>query len=219
MTLTVIILLLIISYLIGSIPGGYLLTKLVKNDDIRNYGSKSTGATNTSRVLGFKLGAVAALIDILKGIVVVSILLIFKFENYYLITLNNKEFDIIGLYALFAVIGHIYPIYLNFRGGKAVATSFGIVFLFTPILTTIGIFVFLLIFRLTRTVSLCSMLSAAFIVFSNLIFYLLKINFMAVKSVELVILYFILLIIIVIRHIPNIKRMIKHEEPKYYITK
>ena len=107
MNTTIIIILFITSYLLGSIPSGYLLTKIVKNDDIRNPAPKALG-TNTTRVLGLKFGILAMLFDALKGIIIPIILTIFKLTDLYNITLFNKSINIIAYYGIFAVIGHIY---------------------------------------------------------------------------------------------------------------
>lgn len=207
MTTLIIILLLIAAYLFGSIPGGYLLTKLVKKEDIRNYGSKSTGATNTTRVLGWKLGALAAFIDIIKGIIVIAILSIFKLEDFYII--NN--INILPLFGLASVIGHIYPIFLKFKGGKAVATSLGVVTFFTWPIGLLGVLYFIIFVSLTKIVSLTSMIATTLLFLTSLIWYFIDSSYV---TLELLITYLTFNILIIIRHIPNIKRMIKGEEPK-----
>lgn len=209
MTIIIIILLIAAAYLLGSIPGGYLLTKLVRNEDIRDHGSKSTGATNTTRVLGWKLGLVAALIDIVKGIIVIAILDIFQLREFYEIGTIN----ILPLYGIVAVIGHVFPIYLNFKGGKAVATSCGIVAYFTWPIALLGILVFILIIHFTKYVSLGSILTAIFLFLVAAVIHLID-PLIIPNSLEIVVSYFILVIIIIIRHIPNIKRLINGDELK-----
>lgn len=209
MTIIIIILLIAAAYLLGSIPGGYLLTKLVRNEDIRDHGSKSTGATNTTRVLGWKLGLVAALIDIVKGIIVIAILDIFQLREFYEIGTIN----ILPLYGIVAVIGHVFPIYLNFKGGKAVATSCGIVAYFTWPIALLGILVFILIIHFTKYVSLGSILTAISLFLVAAVIHLID-PLIIPNSLEIVVSYFILVIIIIIRHIPNIKRLINGDELK-----
>lgn len=212
MTYLIIFLIAVAAYLLGSIPGGYLLTKLVRNEDIRDHGSKSTGATNATRLLGWKLGLVAALIDVLKGIVVIAILEIFQLTEFYLIGSVN----ILPFYGIIAVLGHVFSIYLKFRGGKAVATSFGVVTYFTPPIAFIGIIIFVLIIHFTKYVSLGSMITAAFLFIVATVVHLIE---PSLVSLEEVITYFILVVIIILRHIPNIKRLSNNEELKFKIKK
>lgn len=206
MTTFIIILLLIAAYLLGSIPGGYILTKLVRNEDIRDYGSKSTGATNTTRVLGWRLGACAAIFDILKGIIVMAILKIFKLEQFYLIGAIN----ILSLYGIASVIGHVFPVFLNFKGGKAVATSLGVVTFLTWPIGLLGILFFIIFIGITKIVSLTSVLATTLLFITSLILFFIIPDYL---TIELLITYFILNVIIVIRHIPNIKRIINGTEP------
>lgn len=212
MEITLIILLFIISYLLGNIPGGYLIMKITRKEDIRNYGSKSTGATNTTRILGFKLGLLAGLIDVTKGMIVPIVLTLFKLNG--LIYVNN--FNLIAYYGLAAVIGHIYPIFLGFRGGKAVATSLGVALFLNPYIAILGVLVFILVAKLSNYVSLSSMIAALFIgVFAHIQF-IFGFNILGIKPLDLesVIAIYICVLIIIYRHIPNIKRMIKGEENK-----
>lgn len=213
MQITIIIALFIIAYILGSIPGGYIITKLVKKEDIRKYGSKSTGATNTTRVLGFKLGLVAALIDVFKGVIVIFILRLFKLEQYYII----NGINILAYYGLASVIGHIYPLFLNFNGGKAVATSFGVVLFLNPLIALSGILVFILVAKLSNYVSLSSMVAALAIFTFSLLAYLFNIKYLNYKPLnkETVIAYFIFFAIIVYRHKSNIKRLINGNENKF----
>lgn len=214
MDIFIIILLFIAAYLLGSIPGGYLLTTFIKNDDIRKYGSNSTGATNATRVLGIGYGILAGLIDVLKGMIVPSILMIFNLTNYSEVIIANNVINILPLYGIFAVIGHIFPLYLNFKGGKAVATSFGLALLFSPYLALLGVVAFIIIFLITKYVSLGSIFGSTIILIATFIFYLLEIPLLGrpIIEIEVLITYFILVGIIWIRHIPNIKRLLKGEE-------
>lgn len=212
MQIAIIILLFLLSYILGSIPGGYLITKIVKKDDIRNYGSKSTGATNATRVLGFKLGIVAGLIDVLKGILIPIILTIFKLTDFYII----NEINILAYYGLFSVIGHIFPLFLNFKGGKAVATSFGVVLFISPYIAIIGVIIFILTALITNYVSVSSMVAAFFIFLLSFLFYILNIKFLNSNPLplETVICYFIFVLIIITRHKNNIIRLINKSENK-----
>lgn len=216
MNTTIIIILFITSYLLGSIPSGYLLTKIVKNDDIRNHGSKSTGATNTTRVLGLKFGIIAMLFDALKGIIIPIVLTVFKLTDLYNITVFNNSINIIAYYGIFAVIGHIYPIFLNFKGGKAVATSFGVAAFISPYLALIGVLLFIIITALTDYVSLGSIIGSSILSIVALITSLLDIRIFnsPVIPIETSIAFIILVTIIILRHLPNINRLINGTENK-----
>jgi glycerol-3-phosphate acyltransferase PlsY len=136
-----------IAYLLGSIPAGVWVGQLFYKKDIRNYGSGNTGATNTFRILGPKAGTVALIIDVLKGTIATLIPIIFN---------TNIHPIFIGL---FAILGHIYSIYINFKGGKAVATTAGVVLALHPIYLLIFLTVFLIVLLTTSTVSIASMLA------------------------------------------------------------
>lgn len=210
----------ILSYLFGSIPTGYLLAKLVKNIDVREHGSKNTGATNTTRVLGFKFGALTALLDVIKGMVVMALLFYIKeLEPFYLIQIKNQTINILALYGAFAVIGHVFPIFLKFKGGKAVATSFGVVTFLTPMVAIISLIFFVISVIITKYVSLTSLISALVILILTFMFYIFEINFLSEVILEFVITYAILVAIVFIRHKDNIKRLLKGEENKFLTKK
>ena len=150
------LLLILIAYLIGSIPTALIISKRFFGIDIRDYGSGNMGATNTFRVLGSKYGTMVMAIDILKGIAAVAL---FSFIPYYHHNELERTNFMLGL-GLAAVIGHIFPIFAGFRGGKGVATLFGMVLAVQPIIAVSCIGVFLLVLYLTRYVSLSSILAA-----------------------------------------------------------
>jgi acyl phosphate:glycerol-3-phosphate acyltransferase len=155
------LLLIIIAYLIGSIPTALIISKKFFGVDIRDYGSGNMGATNTFRVLGSKYGTVVMILDILKGAVAVAL---YNFMPYYFNTEHElwRTNFMIGL-GLAAVLGHIFPIYANFKGGKGVATLFGMLLAMQPIVAISCVGVFLLVLYLTRYVSLSSILAALFL--------------------------------------------------------
>ena len=161
------LLLILSAYFFGSIPTAVWVSKYFYGIDIRDYGSGNSGATNTFRVLGKKWGAVVMIVDMLKAIVAVKLafLLPDAFENdLYLINLQ------LGL-GLAAVVGHIFPIWADFRGGKGVASLFGMVLGIQPNVALCCVGVFILVLFLTRWVSLSSILaSIAFPVFILVIF-------------------------------------------------
>lgn len=156
MQIVYIILLILLSYILGSIPTGLILGKVFKGIDIREHGSGNTGATNTVRVLGFKIGIWAFVFDFLKGGFVMGLLWLFEWEQFYILTPFNTEI----LYGFVAVIGHVYPVYIGFKGGKAMATTAGVILFIEPLIALAAIITFLLVFFKNRIVSIAS-LSAA----------------------------------------------------------
>ena len=161
------ILLIVSAYLIGSIPTAVWVSKYFFDIDIRDYGSGNAGATNTYRVLGSKWGTVVMVIDMMKAIIAVKLafLLPYAFESdVYLVNMQ------LGL-GLAAVLGHIFPIWAEFRGGKGIACLFGMVLGIQPNVALCCVGVFILVLYLTRWVSLSSILaSIAFPIFILVIF-------------------------------------------------
>jgi glycerol-3-phosphate acyltransferase PlsY len=155
------LLLIIVAYLIGSIPTALIISKKFFGVDIRDYGSGNMGATNTFRVLGTRYGTVVMILDILKGAVAVGM---YNFLPYYFGSENELQRTnfMIGL-GLSAVVGHIFPIWANFKGGKGVATLFGMILAIQPIVALSCVGVFLLVLYLTRYVSLSSILASVFL--------------------------------------------------------
>jgi glycerol-3-phosphate acyltransferase PlsY len=150
-----------LAYLIGSIPTALIISKRFFGVDIREYGSGNMGATNTFRVLGSNYGTVVMLFDILKGMLAVSL---YNFLPYYL--RNNTLYDRTNLMVVLgmaAVIGHIFPLFARFRGGKGVATLFGMVLGIQPVIAICCTGVFLLVLFFTRYVSLSSILAGLFL--------------------------------------------------------
>ena len=145
------------AYLLGSIPTGFLLVRVYRHQDIRTVGSGNIGATNVLRSGGKALGAATFLLDLLKGAAAVWLgALAFRY-----LAIASSPRDVEGLAALFAVAGHMFPLWLGFRGGKGVATGFGVFLVLSPwaALTAFGLFAILL--AITRFVSLSSIVAAA----------------------------------------------------------
>lgn len=221
----IIILLAILSYILGSIPNGYLLAKHVKKIDLTQYGSKNTGATNTSRVLGLGYGLLALLLDLLKGIILLVILVSFKLENYYIIKLENyyiiKNINILPIYGLLSALGHVFSIFLKFRGGKAVATSGGILIFFAIylgawqlVLGAIGVFILTVI--ITNYISLGSILGSFTALVLSIIYHFIDKSFI---PLEFMIGIVILASVIIIKHHENIKRLFNGTENKFKLKK
>ena len=182
----------VIAYLLGSIPSGVWIGKLFYQKNIREYGSGNTGATNTFRILGIKAGIIALIIDVLKGTLAALI-------PVYLNTNIHPVF--IGI---FAILGHIYSVYIHFKGGKAVATSAGVALALHPLFLLIFVGVFLIILFLSSTVSLASML-AVFLAAMGSLFINDSLFSIVVWLLALVILYL---------HRENIKRLRQGTENK-----
>jgi glycerol-3-phosphate acyltransferase PlsY len=161
------IVLIVLAYLIGSIPTSVWVSRYFFDIDIRDYGSGNAGATNTYRVLGAKWGTFVMIVDMLKAVIAVKLafLLPYSFESeLYLVNMQ------IGL-GLAAVVGHIFPIWADFKGGKGVASLFGMVLGIQPNVALCCVGVFILVLFLTRWVSLSSILaSIAFPVFILVVF-------------------------------------------------
>ncbi|EFV89569.1 glycerol-3-phosphate 1-O-acyltransferase PlsY [Staphylococcus epidermidis] len=196
-----IIVMLILSYLIGAFPSGLIIGKLIFKKDIRQYGSGNTGATNSFRVLGRPAGFIVTFLDIFKGFITVFFPLWFPVHADGVISTFFTNGLIVGL---FAILGHVYPIYLKFNGGKAVATSAGVVLGVNPILLLILAIIFFSVLKIFKYVSLSSIIAAISCVIGSIIIhdYIL----LAVSG--------IVSIILIIRHKSNIVRIFKGEEPK-----
>jgi glycerol-3-phosphate acyltransferase PlsY len=148
------------AYLIGAIPTGVILTRLTGREDIRQAGSGNIGATNVYRVAGRTLGVVTLIGDCLKGLLPVL-------AAQQFLQLDTRS---VALVALVTFLGHCYPIYLGFKGGKGVATSLGIFLVLSPLAVLVALIVFLLVLGLWRYISLASVSAAAVIPFLVLFF-------------------------------------------------
>ncbi|MEJ9281518.1 MULTISPECIES: glycerol-3-phosphate 1-O-acyltransferase PlsY [Ureibacillus] len=189
----------ICAYLIGSIPSGLWIGKIFYKTDIREFGSGNLGATNTFRVLGKKAGMVVTIMDILKG-TVATILPMFPFFSDTIV-----HPLILGA---IAAVGHMFPIFAGFRGGKAVATSGGVLLGYSWPFFIILIIGFFISLKLTKIVSLSSMVVSVIAVIYSIIYWLLTGDY------ALFILVLILATFIFYRHKSNIKRIKEGTEPK-----
>ena len=192
------LLVLFLGYLFGSFPSGYLAGKIAKGVDIRSLGSGSTGATNVLRHIGKRAAITVFLIDVFKGIL--SILL----AKYFL--LNDSWQVAIGLSTLF---GHIWPVWLNWKGGKAVATGLGI-FLglsWQVGLATLGVFILIItLFRIVSLASISAALALPLIMFMSFSDSNISIPFLVISLLAMTLVFW--------RHRENIIRLIKGKEPK-----
>lgn len=200
--------LILIAYLIGSIPTAVWISRNFFGIDIRDYGSGNAGATNTFRVLGKKWGTTVMIVDMLKGFVVVKLALLMP--QYLTDDLLRTSFQV-GL-GLAAVLGHVFPIWADFKGGKGVATLFGLVLGITPFTALYCSGIFLLVLYTTRFVSLSSiMASIAFPVFILLIF---NLNNDMYRTFAVLV-----ALLVIITHQKNIGRLLKGNESKVPILK
>jgi len=158
MPLTIYLAAAVAAYLLGSIPFGYLLVRVFRKEDIRQKGSGNIGATNVIRSGAKGLGAVTFLLDVLKGYGAVLLcgLAVTRANLAPHVCVNA-----VAVAALFAILGHIYTVWLGFRGGKGVATAFGVFLALAPWAALAGLGIFVLVFALSRYVSLGSILAAA----------------------------------------------------------
>lgn len=186
------------AYLLGSIPSGLWIGRKFFQIDIRQYGSGNLGATNSFRILGKKAGTIVLLLDLLKGSI--SVLLL-------------KQMDLHGIspliIALFAVMGHTYPLFANFKGGKAVATFAGVILAYQPVLFLIGLGIFILTLAISKMVSFTSMLTISIGVLLSLSFQDMVLTTIALFAD----------IFIIYRHRTNIQRILNGTEPKVDIFK
>lgn len=185
-------LIIVLAYLLGSIPSGLIVGKVFYGIDIREHGSGNLGGTNTFRTLGKKAGLVVSIADILKGTVAVFLPLLFGSEMHQLIP------------GIFAVVGHMYPLFAGFKGGKAVATSGGVLLGYTFPMFFIMFIIFFICLYITKYVSLSSILAAIVSVIYSII----------VWDIPLIIVVSIMAIFVIYRHRANIKRIMNKTEPK-----
>jgi glycerol-3-phosphate acyltransferase PlsY len=197
------------AYLIGSVPTAVWVGRYFYNLDLREHGSKNAGATNTFRVLGKKPGIIVLVVDVLKGAGAscVPYLLINNWQFYHEELINLQVVASIG-----AVFGHIFPIFAQFRGGKGVATSLGVIIGIQPLAALICLAVFLVVFISSRFVSLGAITAAVFFPFI--------VRFVICeKSMTLFIFSLVLSFLVIIAHRKNIVRLLKGSENKMNLFK
>jgi glycerol-3-phosphate acyltransferase PlsY len=197
------VLLILLAYLIGSVPTAVWISKYYFKIDIRDYGSGNAGATNTFRVLGSKWGTFVMLVDVLKGIIATSLYILLP---YYLTDEWDRTNFMIGL-GLAAVLGHIFPIWAGFRGGKGVATLLGMAVAIQPLVALCCVGVFLIVLYLTRFVSLSSILAGV----SFMVFILFIFN---EKEILYRIFAVLVALMVILTHQKNIGRILKGTESK-----
>jgi glycerol-3-phosphate acyltransferase PlsY len=194
-----------LAYLFGSIPTGYLLVRVFRKQDIRTVGSGNIGATNVLRSGGKGLGAATFLLDALKGYAAVWLagwLLAPMLPTW---PVRNVE----ALAALFAVLGHMFPIWLRFRGGKGVATGFGVFLCAAPLAALAAITVFGIVVALSRYVSLASILGAA----SFPVFAWFTVS--GPRPAFFITVQIVVALLVIVKHSANIRRLISGTEHRF----
>ena len=188
------LLIIFFSYLCGSIPFGLVISYIFKKDDPRSIGSKNIGATNVLRTSGLLLGLLTLMLDVLKGFIAIKITLM----------LNS---DVIGLSMTFVIIGHIFPIWLKFKGGKGVATFIGVLLAYNFQLFLLFTFTWLLCALLFKYSSLSAIIA-------------LITNLLSTIAFDLNYIYFIIVsFLILIKHFSNIQRLLTGNETKIVLKK
>lgn len=190
----------VIAYVFGSLPCGVWLGKGVKNIDIREYGSKNSGATNAYRILGPKYGIMVLILDALKGYIPLYIASLFDIGGIYIILLG-----------LVAILGHTFSFFLQFRGGKGVATSLGVFLFLMPKVVGILVLVFILVVGISKYISLGSVVCAALL---PILAYFMPVRDSATR-IPLVIISLIVGIFVIYKHKANIQRLMEGKENKF----
>jgi len=201
------ILIVIAAYLIGSFSTAVWLGKIFFNTDVRQSGSKSAGATNTIRVLGLKAGLLVLFVDALKGWLAIYVARSFDIDM-------NEQWHALFMVvvSIAVVIGHVFPVFTSFKGGKGVATLMGVALALFPYELLILLGIFLVVFLISRYVSLASMTAA--VCFPFISYFIFNTHELAYIAFAIFVALFV-----PITHIKNIKRLIKGEEMKMSLRK
>lgn len=194
--------LLVLAYLLGSIPSGVWIGKLFFHKDIREYGSGNTGTTNTFRVLGRPAGAIVFLMDLLKGTLATCLPLLFHLD------VNPLWFGLV------AVIGHTLPVFAGFKGGKAVATSAGMLLGYSPLFFFYSLLFFIIVLYISSMVSVASILAAIFVTLSTILLPIFWPAILPTHNWLLTVICFALTCYIIIRHKDNLQRIKNGTENK-----
>lgn len=206
---------LLIGYVFGLFQTAFFLGK-AKGIDIRQHGSGNSGTTNTLRVLGTKAGLIVFLGDCLKAIIAVCLVRVLFSETYP---------DLMPLLCIYTgagvILGHNYPFYMNFKGGKGIAATAGMVIAFHPYFTIVGVIMFFVPFFITHYVSLCSLLVYVTLMIMMVIFGQIG-GFTDMNQAGLIEMYVVfgcLMLLAVWKHHENIKRLIQGNERKTYLSR
>ncbi|MEM9982657.1 MAG: glycerol-3-phosphate 1-O-acyltransferase PlsY, partial [Bacteroidota bacterium] len=198
----------VVAYLIGAIPTAVWYGQYFHTTDVRQYGSGNAGATNTFRVLGKKAGSIVLLIDAFKGWAAASLANLLLIQGFIMLE-NLLYFQL--LYGIVAVLGHIFPVYVGFKGGKGVATLLGMVLAIYLQVALLSLAIFIIVLVVSHYVSLSSMTAA--LAFPLLMF----IPFFRPENNTLILVGFILCGLVIWTHRRNIQRLLSGNEGKIYL--
>jgi len=201
----------VVGYILGSIPTGVWLGKTLKGIDLRQHGSGSMGATNVFRVLGWKLAVLTLIVDVAKGFLAAFIASKINLGD---IALLPRQLALIA--GLTAVIGHLFPLFANFKGGKGIATGAGMLLYLVPLELGFAVLVFILTVLITRYVSLGSMLASAFLA-AAIILERFYVDYP--HGDEMIVFVIILFLAVLFTHRSNIKRLLNGNENKLGVKK
>jgi glycerol-3-phosphate acyltransferase PlsY len=207
--------LVLVSYLLGSIPWGFLIGK-AKGIDVRKEGSKNIGATNVTRCVGKWAGKLCFALDFLKGMLPVLAAQYLLGGKLIDVSEAQEAYVVIGV--LFAaVLGHIFPVFLNFRGGKGISTAAGAIVALNWIALVAALAVWVVVFLVSRYVSLASIVAAAVLPIVGWVMYLVESKYCPPLSTSPVVLIFLTVIslVAIIRHHSNIQRLLKGTENRF----
>ncbi len=200
-----------VAYVLGSIPFGYLLVKTFRGEDIRLSGSGNIGATNVARSGAKVLGAVTLLLDVVKGVLSVGLAWALARSSFNVCGPGGSAcvpaLRLMSVGALFAVLGHIVPVWLKFKGGKGVATALGVFALLFPKAVLVALAVFIIVLALSRYVSLGSILAA--LSFPVAAYFLYRPDWVALGLTTAV------SAVVILKHHQNIQRLLKGNENRF----
>ncbi|MBN2191117.1 MAG: glycerol-3-phosphate 1-O-acyltransferase PlsY [Candidatus Aureabacteria bacterium] len=190
----------VVSYIIGSFPTAFIICRLVSGKDIRTLGSGNVGATNVARLFGFKYGCITFLLDCLKGFLPVFLLI--KFQSI--------DSNLVFISAAAVLLGHMWPVFLGFKGGKGVASGVGIIIALNPAAACVSLVVFAVVFVLFRYISLSSITAAVLMPFIMWYF---------ASPLKIAAFVSLAAVLVVYMHKNNIRRLIAGTEPKFSFPK
>ena len=191
-----------LSYLLGSIPFGYLLVRIIRGEDVRRSGSGNIGATNVARK-SRGLGVLTLLLDAAKGFLALQVAaLICRFPEH-----DSRLYRAMALSALLAIVGHMFPVWLGFRGGKGVATALGAFLRFSAASVLIAVIIFFVVVLVSRRISLGSIVTAA--LFPVVASFFLPRDALTLGLISAA------AVLIIIRHHQNIRRLLSGQEPRF----
>lgn len=190
-------LLLLASYLLGSIPSGYIAGRLTRGIDLRQHGSGNLGATNTFRVLGPRIAALVMVADMAKGYI----------PTAFFVGIDDSQSWAWSLaYGAAAILGHVFPVYMKFRGGKGVATATGVFLALSPVAVAIGLAAWLIVLRVSRMVSLASIIAAVVLAVALIV---------TESRPEVMTLGIFVAVFVIFAHRSNMRRILRGEEYRF----